>query len=73
MTSSVPVGFQIKARDHLSREENLVFISHAMKHELNFVFMSFTSLIVAKFTAHPQINFEEPNQNVEQERCKFAF
>ena len=48
-------------------------ISHATKHELNFVFMSFTSLIVAKFTAHPQINFEEPNQNVEQEGCKFAF
>ena len=48
-------------------------ISHALRHELNFVFMSLTNLIVAKFTAHPQMDVEEPNQNVEQEQRKFAF
>ena len=35
--------------------------------------MPLTSLIVAKFTAHPQMDVEEPNQNVEQKQCKFAF
>ena len=48
-------------------------ISHALRHELNFVFMSLTSLIVAKFTAHPQMDVEEPNQDVEQEQRKLAF
>lgn len=44
-----------------------------MRHELNVAFMSLTSLIVAKFTAHPQMDVEEPNQNVEQEQRNFAF
>ena len=44
-----------------------------MRHELNFAFMSFTSLIVTKFIANSQMDIEEPNQNVEQEQCKFAF
>lgn len=35
--------------------------------------MPITNLIVAKFAAHPQMDVEEPNQNVEQEQCKFAF
>ena len=48
-------------------------ISHAMRHELNFALMPITNLIVAKFAAHPQMDVEEPNQNVEQEQCKFAF
>ena len=44
-----------------------------MRHELNFAFMSLTSLIMTKFIAHSQMDVEEPNQNVEQKQCKFAF
>lgn len=50
-----------------------IYISHAMRHELNFAFMPLTSLIVAKFAAHPWMDVEEPNQNDEQEQCEFAF
>ena len=44
-----------------------------MRHELNVAFMSLTSLIDAKFTAHPQMDVEEPNQNAEQEQRNFAY
>ena len=43
-----------------------------MKHELYFAFMFLTSLIVTTFIAHSQMYIDEPNQNVEQEQCKFA-